>query len=100
LRYAAALSPALAIGNGHALGAVLAVEASDPDVRFVLEVGESVAVRDDEARSDAPCLRGDAVALVEALSLRSPLPTPAPTEWTELLSGLATAFDVELQPSG
>jgi uncharacterized protein (TIGR03083 family) len=100
LRYAAVLSPALAIGNGHALSAVLAVEARDPDVRFVLVVGESVAVRDDAARGDAPCLRGDAVALVEALSLRSPLPTTAPTEWTELLGGLAMAFDIELQPSG
>ena len=99
LRYAAALSPALAIGSGHATDAVLAVEASDPAVRFVLEVGDSVAVRDAVAPSDAPCLRGDAAVLVEALSLRSPFPTSAPTEWMQLLGGLATAFDVELQTS-
>lgn len=100
LRYVAALSPALAIGTGQELSAVLAVEASDPDVRFVLDVGESVAVRDEAASSDVPCLRGDAVALVEALSLRSPLPASTPTEWRELLGGLASVFDVELQPSG
>ncbi len=96
LRYVAALSPALAIGSGHTFTAVLAVEASDPEVHFVLNVGESVAIRDDVAPGDAPCLRGDAVALVEALSLRAPLPPSAPPEWLELLGGLAKVFDVEL----
>ena len=43
--------------------------------------------------SGAPCLRGDAVELVEALSIRAPLPDSAPPEWHELLVGLATAFD-------
>lgn len=99
LRYAAALSPALAIGTGQEFSEVLAVEAREPDVRFVLDVGESVAVRDESAPGGAPCLRGDAVALVEALSLRAPLPASTPTEWCELLGGLATVFDVELHTS-
>ena len=99
LRYAAALGPALAITAGHTIDAVLAVEARDPEVRFVLEVGESVAVRDTDAPSDAPCLRGDAVALVEAASIRAPVPPSTQPEWMTLLGGLATAFDSELQIS-
>jgi len=99
LRYAAAVSPALAIGAGLTFAEVLAVEANDPSSSFVLDVGESVAVRDDVAPREAPCLRGDAVALVEELSLRAPLPASTPTEWLRLLDGLATAFDVELQTS-
>jgi uncharacterized protein (TIGR03083 family) len=96
LRYAAALSPALAIGSGQTIRAVLAVEASEPDTRFVLDVGESVALYDGAAPSDAPCLRGPAVALVEAVSLREPLPASTPPEWFQLLGGLAAAFDGEL----
>jgi uncharacterized protein (TIGR03083 family) len=92
LRYVAAVSPALAMGFGNVPAAVLAVDATDPDVGFVLDVGESVAVRDG-ASGEAPCLRGDAVELVEALSLRAPLPPTAPVEWRTVLEGLATAFD-------
>jgi uncharacterized protein (TIGR03083 family) len=92
LRYAAALSPALAIGDGEAIGGMFAVETTDPHARFVLEVGDSVAVRAGAAPDDAPCLRGDAVALVEALSIRAPLPDSAPVEWRALLGGLETAF--------
>jgi uncharacterized protein (TIGR03083 family) len=99
LRYVAAVSPALAINTGARVDARLGVQASDPEVSFVLEAGESVAVGDEVVPRDTPCLRGDAVTLVEALSLREPLPASAPTEWRELLDGLARAFDVEQQPS-
>ncbi len=93
LRYAAAVSPALAIGSGTQIDGVFAVEASAPASSFVLTVGESVAVRDGPAPPDAPCLRGAAVELVEALSIRAPLPPSAPAEWREVLGGLAAAFD-------
>jgi uncharacterized protein (TIGR03083 family) len=93
LRYAAALSPGFSIMNGDALTGVFAVDAKDPDISFVLEVGESVAVRAGAAPGDAPCLSGNAVELIEALSIRGPLPTTAPAEWRRLLGGLATAFD-------
>jgi uncharacterized protein (TIGR03083 family) len=93
LRYAAALSPALAIGTENAAAGVFAVEASNPDLCFVLEVGDSVVVRAGPAPSGAPCLRGGAVELVEALSIRAPLPFSAPAEWRQLLNGLATVFD-------
>ena len=92
LRYAAALSPAFAISNGEAIGGAFAVATTDPESRFVVEVGDSVAVRDGPQPAGAPCLRGDAVALVEALSIRAPLPDSTPTEWRQLLGGLETAF--------
>jgi len=97
LRYVAAVSPAFAISSGHGFAKEFAVEATDPTLNFVLDVGESVAVRDGVAPPEAPRLRGDAVALVEALSLRAPLPSSTPIEWVRLLEGLATAFNVELQ---
>jgi uncharacterized protein (TIGR03083 family) len=96
LRFAAALSPAFAISAGHELTGVFAVDAGDPALCFVLEVGDAVAVRDQVAPPDAPCLRGGAVELVEALSLRAPLPASTPRAWLRLLQGLATAFDVEV----
>jgi len=92
LRYAAALSPAFAISNGDAIRGVYAVETTDPKCRFAMDVGESVAVRDVAPPSDAPCLRGDAVALVEALSIRAPLPDSTPVEWKQMLGGLESAF--------
>jgi uncharacterized protein (TIGR03083 family) len=94
LRYAAAVSPALAIGVGRAGATVLAVDATDPAVRFVLDVRDHVALRDDEAGGDVPCLRGDAVLLTEALSLRVPMPSSTPAEWRMLLGNLEAIFDV------
>jgi uncharacterized protein (TIGR03083 family) len=95
LRYAAALSPAFKIESGHPLSGTFAVEATDPSVCCVLDVGESVSVRDDIASPEMPCLRGDAVTLVEALSIRAPLPPGAPSQWVQLLEGLAIAFTGE-----
>ena len=99
LRYAAALSPAFKIESGHTLTGTFAVEAIDPSVCCVLDVGESVSVRDDKAPPEVPWLRGDAVELVEALSIRAPLPPATPPEWLGLLEGLATAFTAETRTS-
>jgi uncharacterized protein (TIGR03083 family) len=93
LQYAAAISPVLGIGLGRSYLGVFAVEATNPSVRFILDVGESVAVRDESAEATVPCLRGDAVDLIEALSLRAPMPPSTPVEWSQLVGGLATAFD-------
>ena len=93
LSYAAALSPALAVAGGATRKGALAVEATDPDVRFVVEVGERVVVRADDPPADALRLTGPAVALVEALSFRGPLPCPVADHHQWLLSGLADAFD-------
>ncbi len=78
---------------GRAIKGVFAVDATDPTIRFVLDVGESVSVREQDAAATIPCLRGDAVTLIEALSLRAPPPPSTPIEWSQLLAGLAMAFD-------
>jgi uncharacterized protein (TIGR03083 family) len=93
LRYVAALSPAIAIVSGRTQGGEFAVEAAEPTACVVLDVGETVSVRDGPVPPGAPCLRGDAVDLVEALSLRAPLPATTPAEWRQLHEGLATAFN-------
>ncbi len=93
MRYAAALSPGFLIVDGPGCTGRFGVEARDPDTRFWLEIdGISVHVHDGEAPAGTPCLRGDAVALTEALSIRAPLPVGAPDEWQELVGGLTTAF--------
>jgi uncharacterized protein (TIGR03083 family) len=97
LRYAGALSPAFALTAGRQFSDdAFGLEASDPELSLVLDVGESVTVRDGDFSTDIPCLRGKAVTLVEALSLRTPLPASSPAEWRQVLAGLAGAFDVEL----
>lgn len=85
----------MGVGQGQAPTTTLAVEATDPDVRFVLRVDDVVSVGDRPA-DGLPCLRGDAVTLIEALSLRAPMPASSPHEWTKLLAGLATAFDAAI----
>jgi uncharacterized protein (TIGR03083 family) len=92
LRYAAALSPAFSVTNGDDLSGTFAVETTNPASAFVIEVGESVSVTTGPAPADAPCLGGPAVDLVEALSIRAPLPTSTPPEWRQMLGGLETAF--------
>ena len=96
LRYAAALGPAFAISQGAGTRGAFAVDAGDPDVAFVLEIEDSVLVRDLPGLDGAPCLQGPSVELVEALSMRVPLPAAAPPEWRVLLGGLATVFDAEV----
>jgi uncharacterized protein (TIGR03083 family) len=93
LAYAAALGPAFAVTRGETRRGTLAVRATDPDVRLVVQTGESVVVRTGDAPDGAPCLAGPAVELVEALSFRAPLPCPVPVAAGWLLAGLAEVFD-------
>ncbi|HVJ98492.1 MAG TPA: maleylpyruvate isomerase family mycothiol-dependent enzyme [Acidimicrobiia bacterium] len=91
LRYAAVIGPVLTLGQ-NAFRGELAVDATDPTTAFTIAVGEKVELRDGVA--DTPALRGDALELVEALSVRRPLPADAPSEWRTLFeTGLATVFD-------
>jgi uncharacterized protein (TIGR03083 family) len=92
LRYAAAVGPALLVGAGGECPGRFAVDAAEPDTQFWLEVDDAVHVYDGAAPVGAACLRGNAVALTDALSVRAPLPADAPAEWHTLLSGLAAAF--------
>jgi uncharacterized protein (TIGR03083 family) len=92
IRYAAAVSPGFLLSSGNQINGRFAVDATEPDTSFWLEIDESVHVHDGAPPADTPCLRGDAVELTEALSIRAPLPDATPTEWHELLRGLAAAF--------
>ena len=97
LIYSAAVGPSFRIGDAGTVPSALAVVATDPDVHFTLEVGDAVRVRHESASAPMPCLRGDAVELTEALSIRAPFPADAPPEWHQLVRNLATVFDAGLE---
>lgn len=94
LRYAAAIGPVLGLSASNSTPGRFAVEATGPTVRFVVSVDvETVSVYTADSDDSLPTLRGSAVHLTEALSLRTPPPLTMPHEWTQLLDGLRTAFD-------
>ncbi|MCB1005672.1 MAG: maleylpyruvate isomerase family mycothiol-dependent enzyme [Acidimicrobiales bacterium] len=96
LRYAAALAPGLAVTRGEGRRGVLRIEATAPDIVVEVVVDGSVQVRTG-APDDAGdlVLRGDAVALTEALSTRVPLGHDLAPEAAWLVSGLAETFEVD-----
>lgn len=96
LRYVAALGPALALNRGAAGSGVLAIDATGPDVVVVVDIGEQVVVRAGAAGAPTAELRlaGDAVELLEALSVRRPLSQLIPAESAWMLRGLSDTFDV------
>ena len=95
LAYAASLSAAMAMLAGVALPSRATIATTRPDASLVFEIDESVVVRRD-ADARAPRLEGDAVALLEALSVRSPLPASVPPEWRHVLAALREMFDQPL----
>jgi len=92
MRYAAAVSPGFLLSAGSRIDGRFAVDATEPDTSFWLEIDDVVHVHDGAPPAGTPCLCGDAVALTDALSIRAPLPDTAPAEWRALLGGLAAAF--------
>lgn len=96
LRYVAALGPALALNRGAAGSGVLAIDATGPDVVVVVDIGEQVVVRAGAAGAPTAELRlaGDAVELLEALSVRRPLTQLIPADSVWMLRGLSDTFDV------
>lgn len=96
LRYVAALGPALALNRGAAGSGVLAIDATGPDVVVVVDIGEQVVVRAGAAGAPTAELRlaGDAVELLEALSVRRPLTQLIPADSAWMLRGLSDTFDV------
>lgn len=96
LRYAAALAPGLALclDPGSRQRGVLVIEAHDPELVFTVEVDGRVVVRAADADDDADVrLRGAAVELAEALSVRRPLDHSVPADAAWLLSGIAETFE-------
>lgn len=92
LRYAAALSPAFALSTEPDRRGALVLDIADPDARVVVEVDGHVHVHDGPAPDGAVLLKGDAVELLEALSIRRPLTDPVPAESAWLFAGLVDAF--------
>jgi uncharacterized protein (TIGR03083 family) len=98
LLYAAALGPGFLAMSGSDRTGAFAVQAADPDVHLVVELGTTAVVRQHvPAPSDAVQLHGPAVQMVEALSFRGPFPEPLPPEHHWMFGGLAEVFDTTLE---
>jgi uncharacterized protein (TIGR03083 family) len=95
LRYAAALGPVLALSwpEDRRVEGAFGVTATAPGCAMTITIGSEVRVFRGAPPATAPCLRGDAAALVEALSVRAELPGDTPPEWHALVGSLATVFD-------
>ena len=94
LTYAVALGPAFLASSGSTREGVLEVRADDPGTRLVLELGATVRVHDGASPAGTPCLRGDAVELIEGLSFRAPLTADLADGDRWLLGSLGEVFDV------
>jgi uncharacterized protein (TIGR03083 family) len=92
LRYAAGLSPGIALQAGSDRTGAFAVDVTRPDARFVVTVDDDVHVGDGETPPDALVLTGDAADVLEALSVRAPWPQAIPDEHAWLVTGLADVF--------
>lgn len=93
LRYAAAIGPTFVLSRDPDRRGALVVVATEPDVRFVIDVGSTVDVHDGEPPDDAARVAGRAVDLVESLSIRAPLVRSADAASQWLFDGLADVFD-------
>ena len=91
LHYVSALGPAYAISQGKPHTGILGVRVSKPDAAFVVDIGESAVVRSGEEPADLELSNG-AVELLEALSVRAPLPLALPAEHAWMVQGLTEAF--------
>jgi hypothetical protein len=92
LRFVAALGPAIALQYEPKGAATLEVIACDPSTRFTVRVGD-VRVSEHESSSSSVVLRGDAVELIEALSVRVPFPHEIDGSEAWLVNGLRIAFE-------
>lgn len=95
LRYAAALSPAFALSEDPTVRGTMVISTHDPEIGVVVEVGDRVRVREGDADVADLRLDADAVELVDALSIRGPVPGAIPDAGAWMLGGLATVFDVD-----
>lgn len=96
LRYGAGLGRAFALCRGSTEQGAIELEVTAPDDRVVVAVeGDVVRIHTGVAPAGAPRVRGDALALVEALSMRA-VDGAVPDGLGWLTAGLAQVFD---QPS-
>jgi uncharacterized protein (TIGR03083 family) len=94
LVYAVGLGPAFLASTGSTRTGRLAVDATDPDLSFVVACGPTVVIGEGPAPDCTPRLSGRAVALVEGLSFRFPLEHGLAPEDEWLLGGLGDVFEV------
>lgn len=93
LQYGAALGPAFLASAGSTRVGAYVVEATDPQLRCVVELGATVRVHDGDAPDGAVRITGSAVDLLEALSYRIPLDVDVPSGDAWMFGGLAEVFD-------
>jgi uncharacterized protein (TIGR03083 family) len=93
LRYGAALAPAFALSSDPSRRGALAVEVHDPELSFWLAAGPDVVVHDGPAPDGTPTIRGRAVEVLEAISVRQPLAADLPDGDRWLVDGLAVVFE-------
>jgi hypothetical protein len=93
LRYGATLGLAFGVGQGGSADGSVAIDATGPDESFVVSAEDDrVRVHAGPAGPDARVLQGDAVTLLEQLSLRDTgVPVPAAVTW--MTEGLVEVFD-------
>jgi hypothetical protein len=94
LRYGAGLGPAFGLCRGSARTGMLAVDVTDPGVAAVVEIADRVSVRAGAADADLR-LTGDAVDLLEALSVRRPFTVDVPDDAAWMLAGVVDMFATE-----
>ena len=95
LRYAAGLGPALVASTETRTGS-FAIAVTEPALEALVDIGDQISVRTGTAATPtgpAFTLDGDAVQLLEMLSLRSPFAQPVPDDAAWMLAGLVAAFD-------
>ena len=93
LRYAAAVGPALALQSRSGHGGAIALVVRRPAARVVVTVDDVVRVAEGDAPEGALVLTGDAVDVLEALSVRAPWRQPISNDKAWLLTGLTEVFE-------
>lgn len=93
LRYAIALSPAFALTNGETRTGSISLDVTGPTVAAAAVVDGVVTVRDGRLDGADVHLTGDAVDVLEALSIRAPLAAAVAADAAWMLNGLSTVFD-------
>ena len=79
--------------NGDADTGVLALSLTDPETVFTVTIGEQIAVQTGPADATDLELTGNAVEVLEALSIRRALGQVIDPDVAWMVDGLATQFD-------
>lgn len=94
LAYVAALSPAFSLSRGRGLSGVLGLSVTDPAIALTIEVADQVRIGLEEPTEADLVLRGDAVELLEALSVRRALGIDVAPGVAWMVDGLREVFEV------